>query len=90
MCNQADHILAMYPVKTLDSQKETTDEDDAKIYRLGTKDKTRFEPFAMYIEFDEDKSIFVPAADPDQEGLDRLLKIVRKMHQSIRQQSLIR
>lgn len=76
--NQADHILAMYPVKTPDSQKEMMDEDDAKIYRLGTKDKTRFEPFATYIEFDEDKSIFVPAADPDQEVLDRLLKIIEE------------
>ena len=74
--NQSDHVLAMYPVKTPDSQKETIDEDNVKIYRLGTKDKTRFGHFAMYIEFDEDKSIFVPATDPDQDVLDRLLKII--------------
>jgi len=76
--NQSDHILAMYPVKTLDSQKETTDEDDAKIYRLGTKDKTRFGHFAMYIEFDEDKDVFVPADDPDQEVINQLLRIIKE------------
>jgi putative DNA primase/helicase len=76
--NQSDHILAMYPVKTPNSQQETTVEDDAKVYRLGTVDKTRFEHFAMYIEFDEEKSSFVLAADPDKEILDRLSKIIKE------------
>jgi putative DNA primase/helicase len=76
--NQCDHILAMYPVKTPGSQEEMTDEDDAKVYRLGTVDKTRFEHFAMYIEFDEEKSSFVLAADPDKKILDRLSKIIQE------------
>lgn len=76
--NQCDHILAMYPVKTPNSQQETTDEDDTKVYRLGTVDKTRFEHFAMYIEFDEEKSSFVLAADPDKGMLDRLSKIIQE------------
>ncbi len=74
--NNCDHILAMYPVKTPDSQKEMADEDDAKIYRLGTKDKSRFGHFAIYIEFDDDKKIFVLAADPDQAVIDRLFRII--------------
>jgi len=74
--NNCDHILAMYPVKTPDTQKEMTDEDDAKIYRLGTKDKSRFEHYAIYVEFDYDKKIFVPSSDPDQEVIDRLYRII--------------
>lgn len=74
--NQVDHVLAMYPIKSAGDEKEVTDEDEAKVYRLGTKDKTRFEHFAMHIEFDEDKGAFVIAADPDKDILDRLQKLI--------------
>jgi len=74
--NQVDHVIAMYPVKTPGQEKEVVDEDEAKVYRFGTKDKTRFEHYALYVEFDEDKGCFVPAANPDQDILDRLQKLI--------------
>ena len=74
--NQCDHILAMYPVRSAGTEKEVNDEDDTKVYRLGTKDKTRFEHFKMYIVFDEDKGLFIPAEDPDNNILSQIQNII--------------
>ena len=73
--NQCDHVLAMYPVKTPGQEKEV-DEDEAKIYRFGTKDKTRFDHHAIYVEFDDDNCCFKLADDPDQEIIDKLKRLI--------------
>lgn len=87
--NQADHIIAMYPVKKAGVENEAIDDDDAKVYRLGTKDKTRFAHFAMHVEFDEDKGIFIPATDPDNNILERLTAIIAEQ-QPVNQSTIIK
>lgn len=87
--NQCDHILAMYPVKAPGTEKEVADEDEAKTYRLGTKDKTRFEPFSMFIEFDEELCTFVPARDPDSDTLDKLKSIIAGLAPNATQSAIV-
>ena len=86
--NQVDHVLAMYPVRGTDEEREVVDEDQAKIYRWGTKDKTRFKHHAIYVEFDEDEKCFVEARDPDHDILDRIKKLVSEQ-QDINQTGII-
>ncbi len=76
----SDHVLGLYRVKQgtanemLDDNKkgtdnemeDTNDEDEEKVFFIGTKDKTRYEPFHMFIQFDPERG-FIPAPDPDTE-----------------------
>ena len=60
-------------------------DDSDFCYRFGTQDKTRFEPFATYIEFDSLNKIFIPAQNPDTDLLESirgLLKDTGVMNQS--------
>lgn len=73
----ADHVLALYKVK-ISGGKETEDEDDddiGGIYRFGTKLKTRYEPFHMYLSMEKDRG-FVLAPDPNDELLRQLHRIM--------------
>ncbi len=74
--NQCDHILAMYPVRQAGSDQEATDDDEAKVYRLGTKDKSRFDHYHLYVEFDDCSGTFTKAPDPAQEYIDTLMKYI--------------
>lgn len=74
--NQCDHILAMYPVRQAGSDQEATDDDEQKVYRLGTKDKSRFDHFHLYVEFDDCSGTFTKAADPAQEFIDALTRFI--------------
>ena len=74
--NQCDHILAMYPVRQAGSDQEATDDDEQKVYRLGTKDKSRFAHVHLYVEFDDCSGTFTKAADPAQEFIDTLTRFI--------------
>jgi hypothetical protein len=87
--NQCDHILAMYPVKSPGAEVEVTDEDEAKVYRLGTKDKTRFEPFSMFIEFDIEAGAFVLARDPDNDTLEKISRIIDRLTPNATQTAIV-
>jgi len=87
--NQSDHILAMYPVKSPGAEAEVTDEDEAKTYRLGTKDKTRFEPFSMFIEFDVEAGAFALARDPERDTIDRIALIIDRLTPNATQTAIV-
>jgi 5S rRNA maturation endonuclease (ribonuclease M5) len=63
----ADHVLSLHKVKR-GSLEDIDDEDEEGYYRLGTKEKTRYEPFHIFLDFDPDKG-FVIAPDPDEEDM---------------------
>lgn len=66
----SDHVISLHRV----NKPESEDEDDSgQYYRFGTKDKTRYEPFDMFLTFNPDKT-FVKAQDPDTEYLEGLRK----------------
>ena len=84
----SDHVLSLYKVKKGSFQELSDDsnlDDSDFCYRFGTQDKTRFEPFATYIEFDSLNKIFIQAQDPDTgllESIRGLLKDTGVMNQS--------
>jgi hypothetical protein len=65
----SDHVLGLYKVrKGRPDESIDDDEDEDPIYRIGTKDKTRYEPFHMFITHDPEHG-FVVAPDPDTDDL---------------------
>lgn len=65
----ADHVLSLHKVKRTNLETEIEDDEDTDcLYRLGTKDKTRYEPFHIFMAFDKERG-FVKALDPDEEDL---------------------
>ena len=76
----SDHVLSLYKVRKGSFQELSDDsnlDDSDFCYRFGTQDKTRFEPFATYIEFDPLNKIFVPAQDPDTNLLESISGILK-------------
>lgn len=74
----ADHVLSLHKVrKTNPEGGEIDDEDDHNCYyRLGTKDKTRYEPFHIFMSFDKERG-FIKASDPDEEYLQAIHEILK-------------
>lgn len=68
----ADHILGLTLVrKKTDGSEVILDDDDDEegaVYRFGWREKTRFEPYALYLTLDPDRG-FDLAPDPDEEAL---------------------
>lgn len=75
----ADHVLSLHKVKKGNPEGgEVEDEDDTDcLYRLGTKDKTRYEPFHVFMAFDKVKG-FVKAEDPAEGDLKEIYNILKE------------
>ena len=72
--DQADHVPSL-------TVKPEADEDDPdRVYRLGTSEKTRYEPFQMYLSFDLDKG-FVRSPDPDEEHLKAMQGLIKALQE---------
>jgi archaellum biogenesis ATPase FlaH len=75
----ADHIIGLTLVKKrLDGQDVVVDDDNMDedlLYRFGTKDKTRFEPFQMYLTLNPDRG-FELAPDPEEDNLKAMHRIL--------------
>ncbi|KAB2836209.1 MAG: AAA family ATPase [Candidatus Brocadia sp.] len=70
-----DHSLSLHKVKKgchTPEENETNDDDDNYCYRLGTQDKTRYEPFSIFLEFDTERGCFAIAPDPETETLEEI------------------
>jgi len=72
----ADHVLSLYKVKKTKPEEIQEDEDDSDCYyRLGTRDKTRYEPFHIFLSFNPNKA-FERAPDPDTEDLETIHQLI--------------
>jgi len=72
----ADHVLSLHKVKKNNLEENADDEEGTDcLYRFGTKDKTRYEPFHLFLSFDPEKG-FVKAADPDDEDLQAIQEVL--------------
>lgn len=70
-----DHNLSLHKVKKgcyTPEENESDDDTDNYCYRLGTQDKTRYEPFHIFLEFDTERGCFVIAPDPETETLEEI------------------
>lgn len=75
----SDHVLGLYKVRK--GNHEEIDEDDDtgdSCYRLGTRDKTRYEPYHIFLEFDKERGVFVTAPDPDTADLEAIQQILEE------------
>jgi archaellum biogenesis ATPase FlaH len=67
-----DHALSLHKVRKNRPDEEIDDEDDSGCYyRLGTRDKTRYEPFHIFLTFNPERG-FELAPDPDTEDLEAI------------------
>lgn len=84
----ADHVLSLHKVKKGNPEGgEVDDEDDTDcLYRLGTKDKTRYEPFHVFMAFDKEKG-FVKAEDPSEDDLREIYNILKE-HPRLNQKAI--
>jgi|GEM_PF-1170764 len=74
-----DQVLGLYAVKGQGQDQEANEdslEDDRRVYRFGTHNKTRFEPYKFYLSFDPVTRLFVPAPDPTTETLEAIRELV--------------
>jgi len=77
----ADHILGLTRVKKKrDGQEIVVDDDDNDsdedtIYRFGVREKTRYEPYHVYLTLNPDKG-FELAPDPQEETLKDMHKVL--------------
>ncbi|HVN97148.1 MAG TPA: AAA family ATPase [Syntrophorhabdaceae bacterium] len=80
----ADHVLSLHKVRK-GSLEETDDEDSENVYyRFGTKHKTRYEPFHIFLEFQKEHG-FVVAPDPDTEELEEIYDLLREEREPLKQ-----
>lgn len=84
----ADHVLSLHKVKKGNPEGgEVEDEDDTDcLYRLGTKDKTRYEPFHVFMSFDKEQG-FIKAEDPAEEDLKDIYNILKE-HPRLNQKAI--
>ncbi|MCF6150412.1 MAG: AAA family ATPase [Candidatus Kuenenia sp.] len=73
----SDHTLNLYRVKRStctsgEGEDIDTDDDDDSYYRFCTADKTRYEPFSIFLEFDPEIKNFKIAPDPETEILEEI------------------
>jgi len=80
----ADHVLGLTLVKKTKGGEEIVVEDkddeandDKAIYRFGVRDKTRFEPYHVYLTLNPDRG-FELAPDPQEDTLEEMYKILNK------------
>ena len=75
----ADHILGLTLVrKKSDGQEIIVDDDESDddlLFKLGERDKTRFEPFYVYLTLNPDLG-FELAPDPQEENLRQMNKVL--------------
>lgn len=76
----ADHVLSLHKVKR-GSHEDIDDDDEEGHYRLGTKEKTRYEPFHIFLDFDPEKG-FVIAPDPDEEMMKDIYTLIVEIKDS--------
>ncbi|OGP12911.1 MAG: hypothetical protein A2052_02055 [Deltaproteobacteria bacterium GWA2_54_12] len=75
----ADHILGLTLVrKKQDGQEVVVDDDDSEedaVYRFGVREKTRFEPYHVYLTLNPDRG-FELAPDPQEDSLKEMHRIL--------------
>jgi len=80
----ADHVLSLHKVRK-GSLEETDDEETENVYyRFGTKHKTRYEPFHIFLEFQKEHG-FVVAPDPDTEELEEIYDLLSNQKDLLKQ-----
>jgi len=74
----ADHVLSFYEERNVNSDARLDNDSPMnRIYRLGTKDKTRYEPVYIFLTFISEKG-FMAAPDPDTDNIEAIHQLLEK------------
>lgn len=78
-----DHVLALYPVRAPGDEREADDDDEdteARVFRFGTSQKTRYEPDRIFLAFNSESRCFVPAPDPAAAQMQTIADSIQAIH----------
>jgi len=81
-----DHVLGLEEVKDLDG--ETIEFDCQNLYKLGTRIKTRYEPYSIYLTFNPEIKGFSIAVDPDIEKMEGIRELLCNSPEPLKQKAL--
>ncbi len=73
----SDHVLSLHKVNKGNFQEVEDDDSEDCCYKFGTKDKTRYEPFHLFLNFAPEKG-FVVAPDPDTDELESIQELINE------------
>lgn len=83
----ADHVLSLHKIKR--SNFEDIDDDlepgPGDFFRFGTREKTRYEPYHLFLTFDPEAGGFLFADDPDQENLNAIAEFIKTADHTLNQ-----
>lgn len=82
----ADHVLSLHRVKrsTFEEVEDDAGPGPDDYFYLGTKEKTRYEPFHIFLKFSPESG-FVRAEDPDQESLEAISEFIKNSDHTLNQ-----
>jgi len=81
-----DHVLGLEEVK--DPGGENIEFDCQNLYKLGTRIKTRYDPYGIYLTFRPEIKGFIVAIDPDIENMESIHGILNRSHEPLKQKDL--
>jgi len=75
----ADHVLSLHKVRkgTLEEVDDDFGLNSGDYFYLGTREKTRYEPYHLFLTFDLEAGGFILADDPDQENLNTIAEFIK-------------
>lgn len=80
----ADQVISLARVKNFEGEEiDTTIQDDAALYRLGTGGKTRYDRFGVFLRFTGHG--FELAEDPDQSDIQAIAEFIRIADRAVTQ-----
>jgi len=80
----ADHVLSLHKVRKGTLEEADDEDSETPYYRFGTKNKTRYEPFHIFIEFNKEKG-FIIAEDPDTNELAEIYELLKEKTETLKQ-----
>jgi len=81
-----DHVLGLEEVKDYDG--ETLEFDCQNLYRVGTRIKTRYDPYYIYLTFNPEIKGFNVAVDPDIEKMEGIYEMLKQSSEPLKQKEL--
>jgi len=80
----ADHVLSLHKVRK-GNLEEIDDEEAENVFdHFGTKNKTRYEPFHIFLEFQKEQG-FVLAPDSDTEEMEEIYDLLKEQSELLKQ-----
>ncbi|OGW56000.1 MAG: hypothetical protein A2Y81_08515 [Nitrospirae bacterium RBG_13_43_8] len=81
-----DHVLGLEEIK--DTEGENIEFDCQNLYKVGTRIKTRYEPYSIYLTFKPEIKGFGVAVDPDIEKMEGIQEILNQSAEPLKQKDL--